>query len=390
MTYDIYINAAIGWPISYEYVRSELKKCEGRPANVYVSSLGGSLVEAMKIRQLFVDHGQVTCHLHGFVASAATILSTGAARVLMGRHALYLAHRCSNWVDTWGQMNAEELSRAIEELKAGQLELEKIDRTVAGVYAARAGRSAEEFFDLMKQAQWLSAEEVLGLGLADGLAEDDSAAAADPASDPAASSAAFAARFAACGLPLPPTSAPATAPAASAPAAAPAASATETTETPNTTMPTNTTPDNAPEAKKPSALSAFFERLASKLDALFGLDNLDDNDSEAPAAPAAEAPAAPAAEAPAEPAAPAAPAAEAPAEPSAPAAEAPATATEAEAAERIKALTDECAALRAQIEAMKKQDGATSDPVAAAPAEFDGNAEAERINRLRAASRRYR
>ena len=139
-------------------------------------------------------------------------------------------------------------------------------------------------------------------------------------------------------------------------------------------MPTNTTPDNAPEAKKPSALSAFFERLASKLDALFGLDNLDDNDSEDPAAPAAEAPAAPAAEA--------------PAEPSAPAAEAPAT--EAEAAERIKALTDECAALRAQIEAMKKQDGATSDHVAAAPAEFDGNAEAERINRLRAASRRYR
>lgn len=355
MIYDIYINAAIGWPISYEYVRSELKKCEGRPANVYVSSLGGSLVEAMKIRQLFVDHGQVTCHLHGFVASAATILSTGAARVLMGRHALYLAHRCSNWVDTWGQMNAEELSRAIEELKAGQLELEKIDRTVAGVYAARAGRSAEEFFELMKQAQWLSAEEVLGLGLADGLAEDDNAAAADPASDPSASSAAFAARFAACGLPVPPTAAPAAAPAASEPAT--------NLDNNHTTMPTNTTPDNAPEAKKPSALTAFFERLACKLDALFGLENLDDNDSEAPAAPAAEAPAAPAAEAPA---------------------------TEAEAAERIKALTDECAALRAQIEAMKKQDGATSDPVAAAPAEFDGNAEAERINRLRAASRRYR
>ena len=384
MIYDIYINAAIGWPISYEYVRSELKKCEGRPANVYVSSLGGSLVEAMKIRQLFVDHGQVTCHLHGFVASAATILSTGAARVLMGRHALYLAHRCSNWVDTWGQMNAEELSRAIEELKAGQLELEKIDRTVAGVYAARAGRSAEEFFELMKQAQWLSAEEVLGLGLADGLAEDDNAAAADPASDPSASSAAFAARFAACGLPVPPTAAPAAAPAASAPAT--------NLDNNHTTMPTNTTTDNAPEAKKPSALTAFFERLACKLDALFGLDNLDDNDSEAPAAPAAEAPAAPAAEAPAAeaPAAPAAPAAEAPAAeaPAAPAAEAPAT--EAEAAERIKALTEECAALRAQIEAMKKQDGATSDPVAAAPAEFDGNAEAERINRLRAASRRYR
>ena len=384
MIYDIYINAAIGWPISYEYVRSELKKCEGRPANVYVSSLGGSLVEAMKIRQLFVDHGQVTCHLHGFVASAATILSTGSARVLMGRHARYRAHRCSNWVDTWGQMNAEELSRAIEELKAGQLELEKIDRTVAGVYAARAGRSAEEFFELMKQAQWLSAEEVLGLGLADGLAEDDNAAAADPASDPSASSAAFAARFAACGLPVPPTAAPAAAPAASAPAT--------NLDNNHTTMPTNTTTDNAPEAKKPSALTAFFERLACKLDALFGLDNLDDNDSEAPAAPAAEAPAAPAAEAPAAeaPAAPAAPAAEAPAAeaPAAPAAEAPAT--EAEAAERIKALTEECAALRAQIEAMKKQDGATSDPVAAAPAEFDGNAEAERINRLRAASRRYR
>ena len=64
MTYDIYINSSIGWPYSAQYVREELDKCKGKTCNVYISSLGGSVVDALQIRQLFRDHGDVVAHLH--------------------------------------------------------------------------------------------------------------------------------------------------------------------------------------------------------------------------------------------------------------------------------------------------------------------------------------
>ena len=390
MKYDIYINADIGWPISYEYVRSELSKLEGQDVNVYVSSLGGSLVHALKIRRLFIDHGRVTCHLHGFVASAATILATGAARVLMGRHALYLAHLNSLPVDVWGYHNTEDIERAIEELQNNKLDLDKIDSTVAGIYAARGSKTAEEFHAIMAKGLWMNAEEVLALGLADELAEDDSTTFA-AASAQGGYSAALRSKIAAYGLPH-----------------LPAASHETAAINPHkpTDMPTANVNNENQEGKKPTALAAFFAKLADKLDAFFGLDNLETEAADAAAATeahaaAAEAPAAPAAaaaEAPAAPAAaePATPAAE-PEKPAAANAEAPAApaaaTAETNAAEepsaRLRAAEAEIAALRAQIETMQKQDGATSDPIASAPEEGTENP-ADRFRRLRAACRRYK
>lgn len=393
MKYDIYINADIGWPISYEYVRSELSKLEGQDVNVYVSSLGGSLVHALKIRRLFIDHGRVTCHLHGFVASAATILATGAQRVLMGRHALYLAHLNSLPAEVeWGFLNAEEIARAIDDLQNTKLDLDKIDSTVAGIYAARGSKTAEEFHAIMAKGLWLNAEEVLALGLADELAEDDSTTFA-AASAQGGYSAALRSKIAAYGLPH-----------------LPAASQTEAAITNHkpTDMPTANVNNENQEEKKPTALAAFFAKLADKLDAFFGLDNL-----ETEAAPAAEPAAAATAEAPAAtaeaPAAPApAPAAEpeanaaepekpAAAEPAAATAETPAAAAPAAEpekpaetpADRLRAAEAEIAALRAQIETMQKQDGATTDPIASAPEEGTENP-ADRFRRLSAACRRYR
>ena len=121
MNYDIYINSSIGWPFSADYVRGELNKCKKKPCNVYISSLGGAVIDALQIRQMFVEHGDVTVHLHGFVASAATIIAMGAKKIVMGEFALFLMHRCSNWVDTWGQMNAEEIADAIKKLAYGSI-----------------------------------------------------------------------------------------------------------------------------------------------------------------------------------------------------------------------------------------------------------------------------
>ena len=194
MTYDIYINSTIGWPFSAEYVQSELNKCKKKTCNVYISSLGGSVADALQIRQMFLEHGQVEVHLHGFVASAATIIAMGAAKVHMGRYALFLMHRCSGWVDTWGQLNAEEIAAAIKQLESQKDALETIDQTIASIYAARCGKKVKDVADWMMNAKWLTAEECLDRGLIDNICEDDKAIDVNDG---------VRGEILACGLPLP-------------------------------------------------------------------------------------------------------------------------------------------------------------------------------------------
>lgn len=195
MEYDIYINSSIGWPFSAEYVRQELNKYQGQPCNVYISSLGGSVLDAVQIHQMFREHGQVTCHLHGFVASAATIIAMGAKKIVMGEFALFLMHRCTGWVDTWGHMNAEELARAIEELQHDKKSLETIDQTIANIYVSRCGKKIEDVVKWMEAAEWNTAATCLERGLIDEVCKDDCQQ--EPIT------AAFRSKILACGLPMP-------------------------------------------------------------------------------------------------------------------------------------------------------------------------------------------
>lgn len=173
MNYDIYINSSIGWPFSADYVRGELAKCKKKPCNVYISSLGGAVIDALQIRQMFLEHGEVSVHLHGFVASAATIIAMGAKHIVMGEFALFLMHRCSDWVDTWGQMNAEEIDAAIKNLEASRNALETIDQTVANIYAARCGKKVKDVAGWMHDAAWLTAEDCKERGLIDDICRDE-------------------------------------------------------------------------------------------------------------------------------------------------------------------------------------------------------------------------
>ena len=99
MKYDIYINGSIGYPFSASFIQDELSKVGDVPCTVYVLSLGGSVVDALHIRQMFLEHRNVTVYLQGFVASAAAIIAMGAKRIVMGEFALLLVHSCSNWID---------------------------------------------------------------------------------------------------------------------------------------------------------------------------------------------------------------------------------------------------------------------------------------------------
>ena len=168
MNYDITIDQQIGWGASSaNYVLERLRELKGRPVRVYVSSYGGNVADAFRIQQAFREHGDVTCYLVSFVASAATLLTLGAKRIVLDPSCLYLAHKCSYYIDEFGQMNEDDLREAIERLSKNAEDLVTIDRVAANLYAARSGKTEEEMVAMMKEARWLSCDEVLRLGLAD-------------------------------------------------------------------------------------------------------------------------------------------------------------------------------------------------------------------------------
>lgn len=173
MTYNLYINDTIGWPISAAYVRQELAKCKDKPCDVYISSLGGDVATALQIRQLFIEHGDVTAHLHGFVASAATIVATGAKQVKMGEFALFMIHKCSAWQEQWGQMNADDIAAAIDKLISAKNALDSIDQVIGSIYAQRTGKDVSTLAEMMKDETWLSAEEAKEQGFVDEIIPDE-------------------------------------------------------------------------------------------------------------------------------------------------------------------------------------------------------------------------
>ena len=196
MTYNLYINDTIGWPISVAYVRQELAKVKGKPCDVYISSLGGDVATALQIRQLFAEHSEVTAHLHGFVASAATIIATGCKTVKMGEFALFMIHKCSAWQEQWGQMNADDIAAAIDKLTSAKNALDSIDQVIGSIYAQRTGKDVSTLAEMMKEEIWLSAEEAKAHGFVDEIISEE---------QPSAMTDDLRQRIVVCGYPLPET-----------------------------------------------------------------------------------------------------------------------------------------------------------------------------------------
>lgn len=173
MDYSISIDSHIGpWGYSKNYIRSQMSGLKNKPVNVRVSSLGGSVDDALDIRQQFLDHGNVTCYLFGYVASAATILATGARKTCMSRYAFYLIHKVSNWVDAWGNYNADQIQQLIDDLKANKLENDKMDLVLANLYANKCRKKVDDILPILKEGRWLTASEALEYGFIDEIVED--------------------------------------------------------------------------------------------------------------------------------------------------------------------------------------------------------------------------
>ena len=168
MEYQLIIDDFISdWSFNKWNVRSALEKHKGKPVNVKISSYGGDLNHAFDILQQFIDHGDVTVYITGMTASAATVIALGAKRIKISQGAAILVHKCSNFIDAWGNYNADQIQDLIQDLEKNKQENDRIDVVLAQLYADRAHKSINDIMPVLKAGEWLSPQEALDLGFVD-------------------------------------------------------------------------------------------------------------------------------------------------------------------------------------------------------------------------------
>ena len=195
--YNLHLKGYVGgWDFESDYVDYILSKNADHEVHVLIDSLGGNLATALSIVAAFRNHGKVNVHYVGMNASAATIVSLGAAHVSIDTSAMYLVHKCSMEFFQWASANADKLRDIIKQAEKMKADLDKMDSNIAQMYAKKCKKDPADLLALMKKGGWLTAQEALEWGFVDEITdfEDDAAPVIDDR---------MAADMGAAGIPIP-------------------------------------------------------------------------------------------------------------------------------------------------------------------------------------------
>ena len=187
-TTRIDLMAEIGyWGVTAQDFVDEILAISSKNIELHVNSPGGDVFDGVAIMNAIADHpATVNVIVDGIAASAASFLAMAGDTVKMNRGSQMMIHDASGFC--YG--NAADMADT-------QALLDRISDLIAGIYAERAGGTAESWRDLMRAETWYSASEAVTAGLADeavGAAAEP--AEEDPEEDELEPSARFAAAFA--------------------------------------------------------------------------------------------------------------------------------------------------------------------------------------------------
>lgn len=148
-------------------IRAALEKSpEGEAVALEINSGGGSVYAGFEIYTLLRNCGrETTAEIQSIAASAASVVACGCKTVLMSEVANGMIHLSACSME--GSYNAPELRQAAQML-------DTIDESILNAYEQKcAGKSTrEELRALMEREAFLTPEEAIALGLADGMLHD--------------------------------------------------------------------------------------------------------------------------------------------------------------------------------------------------------------------------
>ena len=151
---------------SAEHIRRELEAAgDVTQINIYINSLGGSVMEGMAIyNQLRRHKAHKTVYIDGFACSVASVIAMAGDEVVMPSNTMMMIHAPLFGV----RGHSSDLRKAADEL-------DKISLSTMQAYLQKAGGklTAEKLAEMYEQETYWSAAECISLGLADRMADAD-------------------------------------------------------------------------------------------------------------------------------------------------------------------------------------------------------------------------
>ena len=155
---EVMLYDAIGyWGVTSAEFRTELNGIEADVIHLRLDCPGGDVFMARAMKTALEQHSaRVVVHIDGVAASAASYLMMAGDEIEIAQGAQIMIHNAWGW--TIGDNR--------EHQKGADLLL-KIDNGIRRDYAAKTGKGADEFIELMDSETWFEADEALDMGLVD-------------------------------------------------------------------------------------------------------------------------------------------------------------------------------------------------------------------------------
>lgn len=155
---EVMLYDAIGyWGVTSAEFRTELNGIDADVIHLRLDCPGGDVFMARAMKTALEQHSaRVVVHIDGVAASAASYLMMGGDEIEIAQGAQIMIHNAWGW--TMGDNR--------EHQKGADL-LSKIDSGIRRDYAAKTGKSDDEFIELMNEETWFEADDALDMGLVD-------------------------------------------------------------------------------------------------------------------------------------------------------------------------------------------------------------------------------
>jgi ATP-dependent Clp protease protease subunit len=155
--YDV-IDSYFG--IGAESFNKELSAMKGKPVNLRINSPGGDVFDARAMATAIAQHGNVTAHIDGLAASAATYVALAANSVHMSDGSFFMIHNA--WtMGIGGKSDFLELAAL----------LDKMDGTIMNDYVKKTGKTVDEITSWMNAETWFTAQEAMDNGFIDSITD---------------------------------------------------------------------------------------------------------------------------------------------------------------------------------------------------------------------------
>lgn len=154
-----------GEGVTAKRIAAALRNMGPGPVTVNLNSPGGDHFEGLAIYNLLREHdGEVTVKILSLAASAASTIAMAGDTIQIARAGFLMIHNA--WVGVAG--NRLELRDVADWL-------EPFDRSMADIYATRAGQAFDDAMAMMDAETWMGGADAIAQGFADELLPADQA-----------------------------------------------------------------------------------------------------------------------------------------------------------------------------------------------------------------------